>query len=423
MKINKAKLKRQKDFIHKWIKSACRGSLQAVTGFGKTYVAVLIIGSMNKRHPKRTTLVVVPTLHLQNQWNQQIKTHNLKNVTVLVINTAIKMERTCNLLILDEIHNYAATESIKIFSLVTYDFILGLTATMERSDKRDYLLHQYCPVLDTVDLKESLANDYVSKFLVFNLGLTMNKQENEEYEKLNSSFHYHFSQFDHEFSSAMSCMKNETYRESYAYARVRDPKELMIHAVNFNRNMQARKKFLYNLPSKTAMVISLTKEFPLKTITFCETVDFAKDLTKRIPNSVEYHSKVTKKNRKKKLEEFQDKGSKISVLNTAKALDEGFDVTGIEMAIISSGTSTPRQDLQRTGRAIRFQENKISMVINLYVKDTQDERWLHNRQRKNANIIYVNSIDEIKQHMSGTYEPEDVVSHGRYELYKTPIKQ
>ncbi len=417
MKINKVKLKRQEAFIQKWIYNSCKGSLQAVTGFGKTYVAVLIIKLMNSRKPQRKTIVVVPTLHLQDRWNLEIKTNNLKNVEVIVINTAIKKKRKCSLLVLDEIHNYAASENIKIFTQVKYSFIVGLTATMERSDKRDYLLSKHCPVLDTINLKEALANKYVSNFMVFNLGLTMDPSEKKQYGEINKKFHAHFAQFDHEFFTAQKCLTNESYRNRYAQVRGVDPRDLMMHAAQFNRNMQARKRLLYNLPSKAETVNKLIKEFPLKTITFAETIDFAMALTEKISTSRDYNSRISKKQRKKNLEDFQSDKSKVNVINTAKALDEGFDVDGIEMAIISSGTSTKRQDLQRTGRAIRFQEDKISIIINLYVKDTQDERWLSKRQSGSANIIYVNSIDEIKEHISGTYKSKDV-SMGKFSPFK-----
>jgi superfamily II DNA or RNA helicase len=96
-------------------------------------------------------------------------------------------------------------------------------------------------------------------------------------------------------------------------------------------------------------------------------------------------------------------------------------VKGIDLAIISSGTSSTRQDLQRTGRAIRYQEGKTAVIINIYIKDTQDERWLRARQKKSTNIIHVNSIQEIKDNLAQKEIPtdgvSDPVSKGRYNLF------
>ena len=35
------------------------------------------------------------------------------------------------------------------------------------------------------------------------------------------------------------------------------------------------------------------------------------------------------------------------------------------------------------------------MIINLYLKDTQDEKWLKKRQSKSANVQWVHSIPEL----------------------------
>lgn len=423
MKIDPKKLKRQNQVIDKWLKNKGCGTLQATTGFGKTFVALITIKKMNERKPERTTLVVVPTQYLKTQWETQVEEQGLLNVTVLVVNTAIKADRTYDLLVLDEIHNYASNEFIKIFERTKYKFILGLTATLDRRDDRDALVRTYCPVIDTVDIVEALENGYVSNFKVFNLGMEMNKEDKEAYEKLNKDFHFNFAQFNHDFNTAMSCLSNKSFRESLARQTGRDPNELFMYAINFNRNMQKRKKFLYFASSKKQVVLDILDEFSdKKAITFSEGVDFAKELNAAMPQySVDYHSKMPKGIKTRNLELFNDDRSDVHVIHTARALDEGFDVKGIDLAIISSGTSSTRQDLQRTGRAIRYQEGKTAVIINVYIKDTQDERWLRARQKKSTNIIHVNSIEEIKAHLSQREIPtdgdSDPASTGRYNLF------
>jgi superfamily II DNA or RNA helicase len=100
------------------------------------------------------------------------------------------------------------------------------------------------------------------------------------------------------------------------------------------------------------------------------------------------------------IENFKDPRSDIKVISTARALDEGFDIQGVSMAIVCSGTSTSRQDLQRTGRAIRWAPGKTGLMINLYIADTQDEKWLRQRQKKTINATHVNSVKEIKEALS-----------------------
>ena len=423
MKIDPKKLKRQNQVIDKWLKNKACGTLQATTGFGKTFVALMCIQRMNERKPERTTMVVVPTQYLKSQWEEQILNLSLENVDVIVINTAIKSQRQYDLLVLDEIHNYGSNEFIKIFENTQYKFILGLTATIDRSDNRDALIRTYCPVIDTVDIVEALENGYVSNFKVFNLGIELNKEDRKAYDSMNKDFHFNFSQFNHDFNTAMACLSKPDYRNSYARTTGRDPAELAVYAINFSRNMQKRKKFLYFASSKMEAVLELLQEFSdKKAITFSEGVDFAKGLHQRMPQfSVDYHSKMPKGVKARNLELFNKESSDVHVIHTAKALDEGFDVKGIDLAIISSGTSSTRQDLQRTGRAIRYQEGKTAVIINIYIKDTQDERWLRARQKKSTNIIHVNSIQEIKDNLSqreiSADGNSDPAGSGRYDLF------
>lgn len=398
MKIDKEKLARQHQVIDKWKANRACGSLEAVTGFGKTYVALLIIADMNSRKPERTTQVVVPTHYLKKQWTGKIKEMKLRNVKVGTINTLVKSRSSCDLLILDEIHNYASTTFKKVFSVIGYKFILGLTATMERMDNKHTLINHHCPIIDTIDMKEALANGYVSDFRVFNLGIEMNEEDALTYRKIGDKFHKFFAMFGRDFDTAMRCLSDPSYCTLYAKRMGWTPEETKIFAINFNRNMQLRKKFLYYAPSKVDKAVELIERFKVPAITFSQTTDFCDSIYERLPKlCVTYHSKMGAKAKKEAIRRFQDKRTSVRVINTARALDEGFDIAGVEMGIICSGTSSPRQDLQRTGRAIRYAEDKLGMIINLYIKNTQDEKWLKARQKQTQNVLYVDSIEEIEE--------------------------
>ena len=86
-----------------WIKNKCCGTLVASTGFGKTRVAFNCIKSLLKKYPQYRIMVVVPTETLKNQWQEQIDKLGLSlNVEVYIINTVIKHDWNCKVLILDE---------------------------------------------------------------------------------------------------------------------------------------------------------------------------------------------------------------------------------------------------------------------------------------------------------------------------------
>lgn len=395
--IDEGRLEKQRSILRTWSANHCAGTLQACTGFGKTYTAILAIKALNLQQPGEKTLVIVPTIHLKGQWEEQVA--ELDNVRVMVINSAVKETHDVNLLVLDEIHNYATNVFGAVFQQVSYKKILGLTATITRQDGNDYLLRQKAPIVATVTLEEALGAGYVSPFRVLNVPVYLNDNDRDEYQKLSKQFSYYFSKFGNDFGQAMNCLKSEQACENFSRRVAGDANDVRVWAINFNRNMAKRKKMLYMNQSKVDDVYRLCTELQLKTITFSESVDFADTVTNRLPGSVSYSSKMPVKKRRAALEAFNSGAARI--INTARALDEGFDVPGVELAIISSGSSSPRQDVQRTGRAIRFVEGKVGYIVNLYMPDTQDEKWMKKRQANSTNIQYVQSLDQAIYLMGG----------------------
>jgi len=102
---------------------------------------------------------------------------------------------------------------------------------------------------------------------------------------------------------------------------------------------------------------------------------------------------VASKLRKLALTKFE--AGEVQVLCTAKALDEGFNVENIECAIICSASSKRRQMVQRMGRSLRFVKNKTAKILNIYIKNTQDETWLRKRQKGDTNIRWISDINQI----------------------------
>jgi superfamily II DNA or RNA helicase len=398
------------------VSNGYKGTVEAVTGFGKSFIAILTIQRMNKVKPHQTALIIVPTLYLQEQWMQHIKEHQLTNTQVLVINTAVRVHRTCDLLILDEIHRYAADVFGQVFGKIEHKAILGLTATIKRADKRHPMLLQHAPIVCTVSVQEALAEGYISPFLVYNLGLKLTSKEKVEYDAILKNYNYNFSFFDHSFVLVQQCLNDEFSRVQIARKYNKDADFIHRRAIHYMRSMGERRRFLYNTQMKIDMAAEIIKSFPVRTICFAETTEFADTLTEQLNQedtvAVSYHSGMGVRKRRKAMEDFKDSSNSVRVISTARALDEGFDIEGIEMALITSGTSTERQFTQRMGRSIRFVPNKIALVINLYIKDTQDERWAKQRQSATPNVYWIDSLEEISYE-----EPEGKSS---FEALKVP---
>ena len=76
------------------------------------------------------------------------------------------------------------------------------------------------------------------------------------------------------------------------------------------------------------------------------------------------------------------------VLCSTKALNQGFDIPDAGIGVVCGLTSKSLSMIQRVGRLIRFQEDKIGQIYILYVKDSQEEKWLKNSVNNLKNVVW-----------------------------------
>lgn len=433
--LDESKLKRQEQFINTWVKAGGKGTLEAVTAFGKTYTSVLIFKRMLAKNPNRTFVIVVPTIQLKEQWEFRIKESKLpqKHFKVFVINglTVKQMRMSCTMLVLDEVHLYLNGPVFStVFQIINYKFILGLSATIDRNADGYNILAARCPIIDTITQQEANANGWVATYKEFVLRIKLNEEQRAELDSINSQFKNYFSKFNFDFRLAMNCMSDRVLRTAYARERGWDvgmsqthpwsPNKIAFYSVQFNRAMRLRKTFLYDIEQKKEAVKQLVEKFDSKAIVFSESTAFADDVAERIGDkAVAYHSnletqmrRVKLKNGKTKLtkfgktrlkkeaiSKFEDGRSKITVLSTAKALNQGADLPSAQLGIIASYTSSALTSIQRRGRVIRkyFDKDgkeKKSVIVYFAVENSQEEVWL-----KKALVlsvpIWTDSIDYI----------------------------
>jgi superfamily II DNA or RNA helicase len=208
--------------------------------------------------------------------------------------------------------------------------------------------------------------------------------------------------------------------------------------------MRKRKAKWQNMPSKLYYIEEIIKKFSnLKMIIFSETSEFADKIAAMFPAScLAYHTnlstlavkgdevveisgrdqlakfrkegytikgKVVRK--REAIQLFVDPTSGINQISTVKALDEGADVPKIEIGVQTAYSSKERQDTQRTGRTKRIDYDNLSkkaLNINLYMKGTQEEKWLRAKQIGRRGIRYVDSVDQISiNHKISFYAPQN----------------
>jgi superfamily II DNA or RNA helicase len=164
--------------------------------------------------------------------------------------------------------------------------------------------------------------------------------------------------------------------------------------------MQKRKELIFYSQDKFNAVIKLAEIYKDKKIMiFTERVNVANLLQKAIPNSFVYNPKKSEKALTKLMNEYKEMDN--GVLIAAKALDEGMDIPGIDIGIIHSNSSSKLQGTQRNGRIIRKSNDKVALIINLYLENTQDKKWLLRRIEGIPNMYWTNDINQI------TYDPSE----------------
>jgi len=365
------KTERQKLGIKKWQQSGGRATLMYCTGFGKTNSALILIKSFLAKNPDKIIKIIVPTEYLKNQWIKTLTFNLLFPIcSVEIINTSIKNKEYVDLLVLDECHRYASDTFYNIFSQTTPKYVLGLSATFKRLDNREELLNKYCPICDTITVKEAIENKWLSPYREYKVLLEVD--DIDVYKELNKRFLETFSFFGYDFDLAMACVagkkqngriivKSHIIRYEYAKhlctfspfdsrykSTVKDINaEITATAYEWNRALQARKSFVMNHPKKIEIAKKiLNSRKGKKAITFSATIQQAE----KIGIGYVVHSGNTKKKNRITMEEFSE--LKSGVVNTAKSLDEGADIPGLNLGIILCNSSSKQQKTQRVNRNI-----------------------------------------------------------------------
>jgi superfamily II DNA or RNA helicase len=400
-------LKQQSD-VNKWIQHGAKGYFEWCTGSGKSYLACLAIKLCNSRHPNKQINVVVPTTVLEEAWTDEkkghIKIHGLKNVNVFVINTYVKETHDCALLIIDEVHTAAGSKS-KHFNTVidktNFNWIMCLSATLEKEHK-EFLHKRNINCISKLTADEAVKNGWLSPYKVLCVPVNLNEEDLSKYKTLNDNYNRYGSPFYKgaliDFEIAMGCLNRGTILTNYSKEIGWDEKKLQIMALQWNKSMRLRKEFLYHVEAKIDAAIEITKTLGMQTILFGQSIKGADKINDALKDKcVEYHSKLTAKQLKDNLKRLRDGRTKVDYISSAKGLEAGFDLPNLQLGITWSRTSKALRATQTLGRILRKVEGKTAYFIELYVPDTQDERWLKNSLKGQSNVYYLKSVDQIYQ--------------------------
>ena len=223
-----------------------------------------MIGRLLNKYPSTKFIIIVPTTVLKDQWSGILdKLGYGLNCDVIVINTAIRNNYKCDVLIIDEAHRVPALSFKAVFNTIQYKYIMCLTATLERLDGLESVVLEHCPVVDKVTLLEAEINGWISPYKEYQVMIEV--PDIEKYKEMNKKFIYYFGYFNFDFNLAMKCFGKGgfMFRKKLAEKLIVEQcpelrkklvseklKEITAYAMAFMKTVQERKTFINNHPKK-----------------------------------------------------------------------------------------------------------------------------------------------------------------------------
>ncbi|UGV25989.1 DEAD/DEAH box helicase [Rhodopseudomonas boonkerdii] len=363
-----------------WEGAGNRGIVEVVTGGGKTIFALSCI-----RHLKiDTTLVIVPTVALLDQWweeaasffgislddiNLVASSGRIRSGTVnlAVLNSASKLDlRNVTqpyFLIVDECHK-AASKKFRAALEGRPIATLGLSATPERpydEGLEEVLIPKLGNIIFRYTYKDALRDQVIVPFELRNVIFDLEPERQAEYDKLTKAIGRAYSS-DAEDERTIALLLKRARVLNLSVNRIRLALRLVL----------AHKGY--------------------RTIIFHEDIEacnvIQEVLSEAKLRSGVYHSKMKLRQRAEVLSAYRQ--GELDVLITCRALDEGFNVPETEIGIIAASTATRRQRIQRLGRVLRPVKGKSAATVYSLVATEPEIARLRSEERELEGVAVVN---------------------------------
>ena len=415
----------QEQCVESWFQNGKRGVIKVVTGAGKTILALAIAQRLQKERPSLRIAIVVPTVVLLNQWQDELTTHgNLpataiglmggghsdifsKHIRILicVLNSASKklapqMDQAGMaddlLLIVDECHRAGAAEMRQVFH-TKRAFSLGLSATPERNEdppadvdaenlvtgedeepppfEETILGQELGPVVFEMNYAEAIRRRVLPPFRIVHYGLSLGPKEREKYDGLSREIKELRDELETGTRRGLALI-----RWCRSRAAAQNPK-----AAQFLGLASERKRLLYRMNERFKAVIEILRQAfaqnpETKAILFHESIDEVMAIFGMLRSAgypvVAEHSEFPDAMRAESLRLFRQGTARVIV--SARSLIEGFNVPSADLGIVVAASASVRQRVQTLGRLLRRSRTnegseKQATLYVLYAAKTVDE--------------------------------------------------
>ena len=392
----------QRQALESWCEAGRRGVVEAVTGAGKTRVAIAAIADVLRAGGD--AVVLVPTLQLGDQWERELrlqlpevtgqrrpigrlgggKLTTLASCRLVVATMASAARRDLQpdaeqtLLVADEVHR-AGAETWSLALDTSFSQRLGLTATYERENDlgvERFLDPYFGGVRASVGYGEALADGVICRFRVALVGVSFTVGERAEYDEAAGRAARLRARLIHDWDcppEPFGTFLAAVHRLS-ASGVAEGSRLAGFYLSAFTR----RRAALAEASGKLARLADLAPAVAAadKTILFAQSKQAAADAVGRLATEgvagAVLHSGMDLDARAKVFGGFEDGTHEL--IAAPRLLDEGIDVPSADLALVLASSRSRRQMIQRMGRVLRPKaDGRSARLAIFYVEGTSED--------------------------------------------------
>ena len=393
--------------IKAWVKGKRRGVVVLPTGSGKTLVAHLAI-----ERCARSTLIVVPTLDLLNQWFDGLSERfgeelvgaigggafEVRPITVITYDSAyIHLDRLGDrfgLLICDEAHHLPGPSYVQAARMSLAPFRLGLTATPPEGDRLAVLRAALGPIVFARAITD-LAGEYLAAYETVHYQVELGEEERAAYAEANGRYR-HFVK-----SRGIRLGGNGGWARFLAATNESEEGREALRA------WRRQREIALATPKKLELLEEILERHPgERVLVFTYDNASAYEVSRRFLVPAITHQT---KPRERRAILAGLRSGELPILVTARVLNEGVDLPEVAVGVVLSGTATVREHVQRLGRILRRREGKQAILYEIVTKDTSE---IGASQRRRDHVAYrgageSSSLDESSADEELLEEPSE----------------
>lgn len=338
----------QKEATDTVIANKYKGIIEVAPRVGKI---LLTLNALNNVNSEIDVLVTAPKVEIFDSWRKDIIKWGLNsniNIEYVWSNSLKKNKKQYHLIIADEIHEY----NIKVLGQLKLrqlqgTRVLGLTGTLDKdSEVTINKILNIAPIY-TYTIDQAIEDKIIADYQIFCIGCELDDvNENVIAGSKENSF-------------------LQTEKQAYTYWNKRyNDAVLHMRYSSLKFLMGKRKEVIYNSKTKVNITKKLIEKYD-RCLIFTGLQVIANQL-----GEIAFHSKSDKGN----LIKFQE--GVINKLAVVSMISMGITVENLKISIFNQLKSGENLAVQQAMRAMNKEEDKIATIYIVYLKNTQDEKWL-----------------------------------------------